>query len=108
MDEKSSFLDGIASIIALLVCGPIFFGPAVLCWQVFQWLKTGEWYPVPVSKILDWNQLRYPDLEWRGLQKIVDYLFGLPLSFVSFIAAVGIFATVLAIIDHVQHNRSRR
>jgi hypothetical protein len=102
MDEGNPFVESIAGVISLVIWGGLLFGPGVLCWQILQWLKNGQWSPVPVSKALDYVELPYPDLEWQGVQKILDNLLDLPLSVVSFILAVSVFAAVAAAIDQLQ------
>ena len=81
-------------------------GSAVVDWQVFQWLKTGQWYPVTLSAALEYLKFPYPDLEWRGVQKILDFLLDFPIGLVSFIFAMFIFAAVLAMLDDLQRQRS--
>ena len=82
--EGYGSLENIMGIcISLLGAGSFLGGAGVLAYQIIDWLKTGEWFPVPVWKIFELmgSDLSFiPEIEWRGLQKILLWLLDLPLS----------------------------
>src|SRR6266478_7683057 len=94
-----SFLGQLAVIPLLFIIAAIFFGPALVCWQIYYWLKSGAWFPIPVSKALEYMQWPYPNLEWRGVQKILDYFLDLPLSAVIWLLAMSLFALGIIVVD---------
>jgi hypothetical protein len=99
MEQKPTYLQELASIPIFLLGAVVLFGPGVLCWQVYQWLKTGKWSPVPVSWALEYAGFQYPYLEWRGVQKIVDAFLDLPLSVVSFVTVLCLLALLVSLME---------
>ena len=45
-------------------------------YQAGLWLRDGYWTPLPISAL----GLPHPVVEWRGLQKLIDWTFEAPLS----------------------------
>jgi hypothetical protein len=62
--------------------------PAV---QALAWLKTGEWYELPLSKTLAFVGLSLPQFEWLGIQKIANYTLELPTALCVFLSATGLW-----------------
>lgn len=51
-----------------------------ICWQVFQWLKTGEWFALPLTYVLSmaldasaYSWLAYPQ-DWKGIHAILSFV----------------------------------
>jgi hypothetical protein len=56
----------------------------LLAYQAYLWLKEGQWTPIPISSVLGKFNIDYYsiiNISWTGAQKIVVWLFDLPLSF---------------------------
>lgn len=77
--EKSAELIVIAAYIMGLLGALTIVG-----WQVFQWLRTGVWIPIPISEgfaylgiDLTWV---YMPADWQGLAKVVQWLLEIPLA----------------------------
>ena len=74
---------------------------ALVVWglQIFFWLKTGIWAPAALL-----NFVVPPELEWRGIQKLIEWVFGFNMGFLSILVGTlfgGIFAA-LEIDDRLQ------
>lgn len=87
------------SIIGVLVfmSGPILFG-----WQVYKWLRVGEWIEMPMIKLFDnsyysMNIVLYlNNIEsWVGIQKILSW-FLLKFSLSLFSIILGIIIVLIA------------
>ena len=80
--------------IFFLICGI-----SILGWQIFHWLDTGDWVPVPMLVIVEWlarqsttptavaNNLAWVahPKSWIGLWKVLNWF---PVSLASFLCAV--------------------
>lgn len=60
----------------LLTCG----APVVIGGQAFYWLVTGEWIHLTLMSVWNWLELPAPSVKWVGLQEIIIWLLGFPLS----------------------------
>ncbi len=89
--ESQSDLSGMGFI--LLFLGGLIGALAILGYQIFQWLKTGSWHPLPLSFVLDWlgTDLTpiYAPRDWHGVAKIAQYIVEMPLAFVVFLLGCG-------------------
>jgi ABC-type sulfate transport system permease component len=82
----------------LAVFGSAFIGAAFLTFgsDCFIWLKTGIWASTTVWGALGWLVAgNYPNVEWRGLQKMIDWFLFLPLSLPTLV--IGIYMTGTAL-----------
>ena len=73
-------------------CG-LFFTICILVYQFYQWLKNGEWLPLPLYKPLQYLGISFDsllDLEWQGLQKFIFWILEQPLA-----GVIGIFSLVI-------------
>ncbi|MDO9107139.1 MAG: hypothetical protein Q7U57_19530 [Methylovulum sp.] len=57
---------------------------AILGWQVFHWLRTSIWIPLPMSETfsylgIDLTRIYMPS-DWQGLAKIAQWLLDIPLA----------------------------
>jgi hypothetical protein len=83
-----SFLDYLVGY-AHFAMGALFLASVgVLAWQAYWWLKNGAWYPMPLSKLLEGAQTPYPELAWKGVQKILDAVLDLPMSATGIVISV--------------------
>jgi hypothetical protein len=64
-EDKSAFWVGMAFAIV---------AAAIPAFQAFLWLKAGVWTPLPISSV--WPA---PMTDWVGFQKILSWIFDLPL-----------------------------
>lgn len=58
-------------------------GAITLGYQVYLWLKIGQWVPIPLSAALTWGGFAFApifDVKWLGLRKILIWVLDLPLS----------------------------
>jgi len=53
---------------------------AVFLFQVYYWLKVGDWLPIPLQSAMQFVGLNFPSTSWLGIQKVYEYLYGAPLS----------------------------
>lgn len=59
--------------------------------QALAWLKTGEWYALPLSKALAYYGWPPPQFDWVGVQKIATYVLDLPSALWVFLSAIGLW-----------------
>ncbi len=52
----------------------------ILGFQAVLWLKDGVWTPLPLSTIFVFLSFDIPAVEWKGLQEIVNWVLGTPIS----------------------------
>jgi hypothetical protein len=64
--------------------------PAIFCYQIYYWLKHGDWLPMPLSKAMDLLNVTYPSTSWVGAQKIIDVLLDFPIGLCSILLAIGL------------------
>ena len=62
----------------LMVLLPVLTGPCIIVWQIYNWLKFGEWVPVEVRDLF----FRFDSAQtnWLGVNKIINYFFSSPAS----------------------------
>jgi uncharacterized protein (DUF2235 family) len=87
---KGLRMDRIVSCFALaLLIILVAAGVGVFGYQVFEWLQTGVWPPMPLAKVLGfvraWGQ------SWVGLQQVYDWILALPLSLMLVFAGFLLF-----------------
>jgi hypothetical protein len=56
--------------------------------QAFLWLRTGDWPSLSIRDALEALEIHPVPISWVGLQRIVDWLWELPLSGVLFALAI--------------------
>ena len=80
--EKEPTAGEIIAIVSLLI------GPLVLAGQAAYWLIYREWFPLPVSRILEWLHIPVPSFSGRGewIEKF-EMVLGAPVSLVLFALA---------------------
>lgn len=82
-EDRAAFWMGVAFLVVTL------WIPAR---QALIWLQSGHWWPLPISyaiKFLGWH---VPVTEWVGAQKIINWLFDLPLWSIPAFLAFGCFS----------------
>lgn len=57
---------------------------AILGWQVFQWLRTSIWIPLPIYEAfayldIDLTNIYMPN-DWQGLARVAQWLLDVPLA----------------------------
>jgi hypothetical protein len=68
-------------------------GFAVFLYQLYLWLKLGQWISMPLSTVFQWLGFDYSsvtDFAWIGVQKLVVWSLDLPLSAMSIVAGFAI------------------
>jgi hypothetical protein len=98
MKEKVLTETGLEAALSLLVL-PIFIGPAIVVWQIFNWLQTANWKPIAVFDALTYFEIPLPRFQWLGLQKIADIVLDWPLSIVVFVLWIALIVFTIAIIE---------
>lgn len=97
MDRKmKKELEGWAGLIGAF----LFLGSGlVLAYQMYLWLKIGDWVPIPLSKFFSWIGLDLQNIivgiTWLGLRQIVEWLLDVSFSIWCLVLAF----TVLYLID---------
>jgi hypothetical protein len=82
--------------------------PGILVWQCYDWLRTGSWTPIPLSKAFTYFQWPMPHTSWVGLQSIINWLFDIPASLVVFLVSLlvlVVFAIIGELSSRYQANR---
>ena len=85
MAEKTNPEEVIFETLMLPGFALAFLGPlAVVGFQIFYWLKTGDWFPLLLVDASDYigidaSGLKYTS-DWRGLARAVLWVLELPLS----------------------------
>lgn len=46
--------------------------------QIIHWLREGDWVPFSTRTMLTEFGLRVPEVEWQGVQKIINFIASLP------------------------------
>lgn len=77
MDDGEETIAGIPLLAVLAVIG----------WQCYNWLVSGEWIPLTIFSALDILGIGYPKVNWVGVQKIIDGFLSWPLSGMLFLIA---------------------
>lgn len=68
-------------------------GVGVLIYQLYLWLKLGEWVSMPLSTLLVWLGFDYSsitNIAWVGVQKLVVWCLDLPLSIAAIMLGFAI------------------
>jgi len=89
----------------VLIGAPFLAAPAVIVWQVYTWLKTGEWTSLTGFSGLSLLDMPHPEVSWVGIQKIIDHILNWPLSFLLFIIALAWAFSVVRIATQIQKLR---
>ncbi len=85
------------------LCGPFFLmyatgGPTVILgWQAYAWLKFGFWTPLPLIVAVNALGVELPQVQWTSIQKIIEYIFGCPLSSVMFLTFAALSCLAITI-----------
>lgn len=78
--------DPLKSFIAILVLG-VFAAIGILGWQIYGYLRQGEWPALSVIAALQWLNIEWArsPRDWLGLHNLLD---AMPLSLVVFFSGV--------------------
>lgn len=57
--------------------------------QLLTWLRYGYWNKRPLNEMLIRNDL-YPWTDWAGIQSIVDWFLGMPLSLAAALLVIAV------------------
>lgn len=110
--QQERVVDGVIVFVAHLSALPFYAGVISLGWQVFTWLKSGNWPPFSTLDVARWtgifdsDWLAFPD-SWVGLWKAMNWLPGwvglclmsIPLAFLLFSIATNVMDAILARIN---------
>jgi hypothetical protein len=102
--QKEGFLEPLLSLMAL----PVLIGPGIILWQLYTWLQTAKWRPVPVSDALKLFEIPYPRFGWLGLQKIADWFLDLPLSVTAFALWMIVIVFSIAFVEEVRRKQDEK
>jgi hypothetical protein len=78
--------------ILIIGCG-LFLTISILGYQLYLWLRNGEWLSIPLYKPLQYLGISFIgilDLEWEGLQKCIFWLLEKPLAGVIGVSSLTI------------------
>lgn len=68
-------------------------GGGIFLYQLYLWLRLGQWVSFPVSTLIVWLGFDYSsvtDIAWIGVRKLVVWILELPLSIASIVAGFAI------------------
>ncbi|MET4483130.1 hypothetical protein [Bradyrhizobium sp. F1.13.3] len=65
---------------------------AIPAYQGLLWLQVGHWTPLPISDGIQFVGWHVPATDWAGAQKIINWLFDLPLWSIPAFMAFGCFS----------------
>jgi hypothetical protein len=89
--------DKIIEAISGSIVGLGFLGAVIILgYQIFQWLKTGEWLQMPFYVLFSWLDIDLSviaNITWQGVKKILIWILELPLSLMSIVLG-GLIAYV--------------
>ena len=74
--KKSGLGSTVASIGSLVVLG----GACTFGYQCFRLVQAGSWPSFEVMDVWIWARLPPPHIQWRGIQKMVEWFLDLPLN----------------------------
>lgn len=98
MGIKSKSFD--ASYFGARVMGYGLFGAIIILgYQVYQWLKNGEWLDITLHKGLYYLEIdltRITAIEWQGVQRFLFWLLEVPLAAVVAVLSIGIGFTLMS------------
>ncbi len=80
--------------------------PAIWAYQIYHWLKWGDWLGISLSDGLNWLGLSAPQFTWAGVQKVSDLLMTLPFSLAILLLIIGILAALSQWADSQSDNPS--
>lgn len=90
----------------LLVYSPVLTGIGLFCYQVYIWLRTGEWTAYSVlyglsyfDNLKEW--VVYPT-SWIGIHKLLDKI---PLSLFLIVVWCCLFFVVISIINEIREQK---
>jgi hypothetical protein len=100
MTEDSNFKDKGPSLLISMISGMIFSigffcGLLTIGYDVFVWLKTGEWMNTPFYSVFIWLNIDpftpVHNISWQGIKKILLWFLEMPLFLMFMIlgAALG-------------------
>lgn len=94
-ESSVSLADDFASVftstVTLLILGAI----GIVGWQLYTYLKLGEWHSISVITAMRWCEIKwsFSPTGWLGLYEILDFV---PLSIAVFCAAIAVlFAGII-------------
>ena len=87
----------------MLMIIAIFATFVVLAFQVVVWLKKGYWTPVSGEHFFEFFGIHSVNLEWRGLEKVLQLFFEIHIGF-TFIAIALLLGFVLGAMEPERHN----
>lgn len=71
-------------ILGLAIFASLIFAAVVLGWQIYYWLRTSVWIPLPLAYAFDYIGIDlssvYMPSSWQGLAEIAQWLLNLPMS----------------------------
>jgi hypothetical protein len=103
--EKPVPVSGLGTLLSMLAL-PVLIGPGILLWQIYNWLRTAQWRPVPVSDAPAFFEIPYPHFDWLGFQKIADAVLDWPLSIVAFAAWMAAIVFTMAFIEEMAKKKN--
>ena len=66
----------------------------------------GDWPPVPLMALTDWLGTQRPRVGWIGVQQVIDYIYGCPLSLFLFAVFVGLAWCLFTVATECQKSRA--
>lgn len=82
-EDKGAFWMGVG-LVLLALCIPAN--------QSLLWLQMGYWTPLPIANGIQFLRWHVPSTDWTGPQKIIAWLFNLPLWSMPAFMAFGCFS----------------
>ena len=80
-----SWVDRLLLVIAVVV--PVL----ILGYQSFEWLRSSQWPPIPVARVLVWVQADASAIlapGWPGVNRVLNWVLAAPLSLFLFVAGL--------------------
>jgi len=87
-DENGGLGTVVASIGSLVILG----GGCTFGYQCFRLVHEGDWPSFEVKDLWIWANLPLPQIQWRGTQKVIEWLLDWPLSVALLFAGVVIIS----------------
>lgn len=94
---------GIVSTVFVWVALATFGVPlAIIGWQVYRWLRDGFWTRLPIDGWLYERGIITQWTDWVGIQRMIDWVLGLPLAFGVFVAGFGLICVIHPFYERTQ------
>jgi hypothetical protein len=103
---KPSRLDEAAGVVFPIGLLGMACMPAIWGYQIFYWLRWGEWLPISIGDSIRWAGISQPRFAWRGVQQVSDLVMTAPLSVTIFAVSLGVMVAFVEVADRYEKRKA--